>query len=64
MPGRLRSPAASASGLISFDPEDSPQIGFYWMLRDSELGEISLTVDSAFPYISDPSLWETLDLQR
>ncbi len=52
-----------AETLNGFDPEDSPQIGFFWLLRDSELGEVSLTVDSAFPYVSDPSLWETLELR-
>ena len=52
-----------AETLNGFDPEDSPQLGFYWMLRDSELGDICLTVDAAFPFASDPSLWETLDLQ-
>lgn len=52
-----------AETLNGFDPEDSPQIGFFWVLRDSELGEVSLTVDSAFPYVSDPSLWETLELR-
>jgi hypothetical protein len=32
------------------------------MLRDSELGDHCLTVDAAFPFASDPSLWQTLDL--
>jgi len=54
-------PAATLNG---FDPEDSPQLGFYWLLRDAELGDICLTVDSAFPYASDPSLWETLELLK
>lgn len=52
-----------AGTLNGFNPEDSPQLGFYWMLRDAELGDVCLTVDAAFPFASDPSLWETLDLQ-
>ncbi len=51
-----------AETLNGFDPEDSPQLGFYWMLRDAELGDVCLTVDAAFPFSSDPSLWETLEL--
>ena len=48
--------------LNGFDPDESPQLAFYAMLRDSELGDHCLTVDSAFPFASDPSLWQTLDL--
>lgn len=51
-----------ASSLNGFDPAESKQLGFYAMLSDSELGEFSLTVDSAFPFASDPSLWQMLDL--
>ncbi|MBI1310312.1 hypothetical protein GC176_03315 [bacterium] len=51
-----------AETLNGFDPDDSPQLGFYWMLRDSELGDVCLSVDAAFPFASDPSLWETLEL--
>lgn len=48
--------------LNGFDPEESPQLGFYAMLKDSELGDHCLTVDSAFPFATDPSLWQTIDL--
>lgn len=51
-----------ASCLNGFDPAESTQLAFYAMLRDSELGDICLTVDSAFPFASDPSLWQMLDL--
>jgi hypothetical protein len=51
-----------AETLNGFDSDDSPQLGFYWQLRDAELGDVCLTVDAAFPFASDPSLWETLDL--
>lgn len=48
--------------LNGFDPDESSQLAFYAMLRDSELGDHCLTVDAAFPFASDPSLWQTLDL--
>ncbi|NQV23651.1 MAG: hypothetical protein HQ518_04710 [Rhodopirellula sp.] len=52
-----------AECLNGFDATESKQLAFYAMLRDSELGDHCLTVDSAFPFASDPSLWQTLDLQ-
>ena len=51
-----------ASCLNGFDQAESTQLAFYAMLRDSELGDHCLTVDAAFPFASDPSLWQTLDL--
>lgn len=48
--------------LNGFDPAESSQLAFYAMLRDSELGDQCLTVDAAFPFASDPSLWQTLDM--
>lgn len=52
-------PAACLNG---FDPEESSQLGFYWLLKDSELGDHPMTVGAAFPFASDPSLWQVLDL--
>ena len=52
----------AAEQLNGFDNETSPRLGFYCALFDSELGNEFLTVDSAFPVASDPSLWHTLDL--
>jgi hypothetical protein len=51
-----------ASCLNGFDPAESSQLAFYAMLRDSEIGDHCLTVAAAFPFASDPSLWQTLDL--
>jgi len=48
--------------LNGFDSAESSQLAFYAMLRDSELGDHCLTVNAAFPFASDPSLWQTLDL--
>lgn len=50
--------------LNGFDSTESSQLAFYAMLRDSELRDHCLTVDAAFPFASDPSLWQTLDMQN
>ena len=52
-----------AESLNGFDPDESPQLGFYCLLKDSELGDVPLTIDSAFPLASDPSLWQLLQLE-
>jgi hypothetical protein len=48
--------------LHGFDPEASPRLGFYYCVRDAELGEQFLTVGREFPFTHDPSLWTTLEL--
>jgi hypothetical protein len=54
-------PAAALNG---FDPEQNPRLGFYYAVRDAELGEQVLSVGSEFPYWEDPSLWSVLELVR
>ncbi|HUG94440.1 MAG TPA: hypothetical protein VML55_26655 [Planctomycetaceae bacterium] len=51
-----------AEALHGFDPETSPRLGFYYHVRDRELGEQFLTVGPEFPFRHDPSLWSTLEL--
>ena len=53
-----------AQVLNGFDPEQNPRLGFYYAIRDAELGEQTLTVGSDFPYAEDPSLWSVLELKR
>lgn len=53
-----------ASVLNGFDPEEHPKLGFYYAVRDAELGEQVLSVGSEFPYADDPSLWAILELER
>jgi hypothetical protein len=53
-----------AGVLNGFDPEQNPRLGFYYAIRDSELGEQVLSVSSDFPYWEDPSLWSVLELVR
>jgi hypothetical protein len=44
-----------AAVLHGFDPGQSPRMGFYYAIRDAELGEQVLSVGSDFPYWEDPS---------
>jgi hypothetical protein len=53
-----------ATALTGFDPEQHPRLGIHYVVRDSELGEQSLSVGSDFPCMEDPSLWSVLDLAR
>jgi hypothetical protein len=51
-----------AKALVGYDPEANPQLGFYYLLEDAELGRQVLTVGLEFPFDQDPSLWSTLEL--
>lgn len=54
--------------LQGFDPAADREagtptrLGFFYEIRDSELGDQALTVDASFPFAYDPSLWSTLEL--
>jgi hypothetical protein len=52
-------PAAVLNG---FDPEQNPRLGFYYAVRDAELGDQVLSVGPEFPYWEDPTLWSVLEL--
>ena len=51
-----------ADVFTGFDPVSNPKIGFHYAIYDSEFGEQTLAVGSEFPYESDPSLWQTVEL--
>lgn len=51
-----------ATALNGFDPEQHPKLGFYYQVRDLELGDQFLAVSNDFPIWDDPSLWEPLEL--
>jgi hypothetical protein len=51
-----------AESLTGYDPAAHPRLGFYGVVLDDELGLQPLTVGGEFPYESDPSLWQTLEL--
>jgi hypothetical protein len=50
--------------LNGYDPEQNRRLGFYFAVRDNELGEQVLSVGPEFPYWEDPSLWSVLELVR
>lgn len=53
-----------ASALNGFDTEQNPRLGWYYAVRDAELGEQVLSVGADFPYAEDPTLWGVLELKR
>jgi hypothetical protein len=54
-------PAAVLNG---FDPDQNRRLGFFYAIRDSELGEQLLSAGAVFPYPEDPSLWSVLELRK
>jgi hypothetical protein len=53
-----------AAVLHGYDPEQHARLGFFYTVRDDELGEQTLSVGPEFPFWEDPSLWSALDLVR
>lgn len=53
-----------AEVLFGFDPASHPRLGFHYVVRDRELGDQHLSTGSEFPYESDPSLWQTIELAK
>ncbi len=58
---RLRA-AIPAEALTGFEPSEHHQLGFSYAVMDRELGWQTFTISNEFPFMSDPSLWGTLDL--
>ena len=52
----------AASALTGFDPVDQPRLGFSYNVIDRELGWQTFSLGPEFPFMSDPSLWGSLDL--
>lgn len=50
--------------LFGFEPSSHSNLGFHFVVRDSQFGEQTLAVTSEFPYASDPSLWQTMMLRQ
>lgn len=53
-----------AGVLNGYDPEQHPQLGVYYAVRDQELGDQYLSVNQDFPFADDPSLWAALELVK
>jgi hypothetical protein len=50
--------------LNGYDPEEHRRLGFFYAVRDDELGEQLLNLSPEFPFWEDPSLWSELDLSK
>jgi hypothetical protein len=53
-----------AAALHGYDPDEHRKLGFFYAVRDDELGEQLLSASAEFPYWEDPSLWSVLELVR
>lgn len=53
-----------AEVLTGFDPAENPRLGFFYWLKDTELGSQSLSASRDFPVAEDPSLWSVLELVK
>jgi hypothetical protein len=53
-----------AAVLHGYDPEQHPRLGFFYSIRDDELGEQVLSVGPEFPFWEDPTLWSVLELAQ
>jgi hypothetical protein len=53
----------AAEALTGFDPDENPRLGFSYAVTDREKGWQTFAVGPEYPFISDPSLWGTLELQ-
>jgi hypothetical protein len=53
-----------AAALHGYDPEQHSRLGFFYAVRDDELGEQLLNLSPEFPFWEDPSLWSVLELVR
>jgi len=51
-----------AAALHGFDPEQNRKLGFYYDVRDLELGEQTAGMEGDFPFAEDPSLWSVPEL--
>lgn len=51
-----------ATVLNGYDPDQHQRLGFFYSVRDEELGEQLLNITSEFPFWEDPSLWSVLEL--
>jgi hypothetical protein len=53
-----------AAALAGYDPEQSPRLGVFWVVRDGERGEQASGPTTDLPYAEDPTLWGVLELVK
>ncbi len=60
--GYLLRAAIPAEALTGYDSEEQRRLGFTYAVMDRELGWQTFSIDVEFPFVSDPSLWGSLEL--
>ncbi len=60
--GYLLQAFVAATAMTGFDPDDHPRLGFSYAVIDRERGWQTFSIGPELPFISDPSLWGTLEL--
>ncbi len=60
--GYLLSAFIEAKAITGFDPAEHPRLGFSYVVADREMGWQGFSLGPEFPFLSDPSLWGTLEL--
>lgn len=60
--GYLLEAFVPALAIHGYDPEQHPRLGFFYSVRDDELGDQVLSVGPEFPFWEDPTLWSVLEL--
>jgi hypothetical protein len=60
--GYLLNAFIQARAITGFDAEEHPRLGFCYAVVDRELGWQTFSLGPEFPFLSDPSLWGTLEL--
>jgi hypothetical protein len=53
-----------ATALNGYDPDEHRRLGFFYAVRDDEMGEQLLSMSPEFPFWEDPTLWSVLELAR
>lgn len=60
--GYILSAFIDAQAITGFDPVEHPLLGFSYAIVDRELGWQTFHLGPEFPFLSDPSLWGTVEL--
>lgn len=50
--------------LTGFDSQEHPRLGFSYAVMDRELGWQTFSLGPEYPFVSDPSLWGTMELVK
>lgn len=53
-----------ATAITGYDPTEHQRLGFYYAIKDRELGWQTFSLGSEYPFPTDPSLWGSIDLVK